>query len=236
MARRSWPGTSPLGKRIRYPWAGAPWIEVVGVVGSVADGDLAAPRRPRWYVPLAQRPAPNVTLVARSALPPSAIGPALRRAVAEVDPRLPVSQEASYAELMGESAAGTRLTAGVLLAFALATLFLGCLGVHAVAAHMVRERRREIGVRMALGAGAGAILTEVVREGLGVAVPAALLGLLLAALASRGLSGMLYGVSPTDPLTFAGVALLTLAAVGAALWLPARRAVRTDPVESLRGG
>jgi predicted permease len=236
MARAQWPDESAIGKRIRYPWAGAPWIEVVGVVGSVADDDLTAPRQPRWYVPLAQRPAPNITLLIASTLPGTSVMPAVRRAVAEVDAALPVSHEAAYTELLGESASRTHLTARVLLLFALATLFLGCLGVYGLAAHAVRERRREIGVRMALGAGSATIGAAVLREGLMVAGPGALVGLLLAAAGTRALTGMLYGVTALDPMTFLFVPVLMLAAALAAMWVPARRAARVDPVESLRAG
>jgi len=236
MARRFWPGTSPVGRRIRYPWAGAPWIEIVGVVGSVADRDLAAARQPRWYVPLAQRPSPDVTLVVASTLPGSMVLPAVRRAVTEVDTRLPLSHPAPYGDLLGESAARTRLTARVLLVFALATLFLGCLGVYGLSAHRVRERRREIGVRMALGARATTVGADVVREGLRVAGPGALVGVAVAGATTRLLAGMLYGVTPLDPLTFVAVPLLMLAAAVAAVWIPARRAARVDPMESLREG
>ncbi len=236
MARRFWPGESPIGKRIRYPWAGAPWIEIVGVVGSVADRDLAVPRQPRWYVPLAQRPAPDVTLVVATTLPGVTLAPAVRRAVAEVDARLPVSHVTPYAELLGESAARTRLTARVLLVFALVTLFLGCLGVYGLSAHRVRERRRDIGVRMALGARASRVGRDVVREGLRVAGTGAVVGVAVAAAATRLLAGMLYGVTPLDPSTFVAVPVLLLLAAVASVWIPARRAARLDPMESLREG
>ena len=234
MARTYWPDASPIGRRIRYPWAGAPWIEVVGVVGSVADDDLAAARQPRWYVPLVQRPAPNVTLVISSALPGGAVVPDVRRAVATVDARLPVSHVTSYPELMGESEARTRFTAWVLLSFAFTTLLLGCLGVYGLAAHMVRERRREIGVRMALGAGSGTIGAGVLASALRVAAPGALVGLLLAAASTRALSGLLFGVRPLDPLTFGLVPVVMVGAALVAVWIPARRAAAVDPMESLR--
>jgi predicted permease len=236
MARTQWPDASPVGRRIRYPWEGAPWIEVIGVVGSVADDDLTAPHAPRWYVPLAQRPAPNVTLVVRSALPAGVAIADLRRAVVEVDPRLPVSGATTYEQMLGASAARTRFTAGVLRVFALTTLFLGCLGVDGLAAHAVRERRREIGVRKALGAESGRIALETLRQGSRVAVVGALCGLGIAALATRALAGMLFGVTPLDPATFLAVPALMLSATALALWIPARRAADVDPADSLREG
>lgn len=234
MANAYWPDGSAVGHRIRFPWAGAPWLEIVGVVGSVSDDDVTAPGRPRWYLPLAQHPTPNLTLVIASSLPGAAVMPGVRRAVAGVDPRLPVSHEMAYANLLGNAASRTCITAHVLLAFAFATLLLGCLGVYGLAAHAVRERRREIGVRMALGAAASSIGMAVVKEGLLVVAPAALAGLALAAAGTRALAGLLYGVAPLDPLTFAAVPLVILAAALLAVWIPARRALRVDPVESLR--
>lgn len=242
MARTFWPSPSArgrsdaLGRRIRFPWEGAPWMEVVGVVGSVADDDATVLRRPRWYLPLAQRPTRDVTLLIASALPPEAIVPGVRRAVAEVDPRLPVGRVATYAELMGEASARTRLTAWVLATFALTTLFLGCLGVYGLFAHRVRERRRDIGVRMALGARAGAVGAAVLRDAARVVLAGAFVGLSLAALGTRLLSGMLFGISPLDPLTFVAVPMLMLAAALFAAWIPARRAAAVDPIESLREG
>jgi predicted permease len=236
MARTYWADVSPIGRRIRYPWAGAPWIEIVGVVGSVADDDLTAPRRPRWYVPLAQRPAPNVTLVLSTELAGGAVVPGVRRAVTAFDARLPVSHVASYTDLMGESAARTRFTTWMLLSFALATLTLGCLGVYGMAAHVVRERRREIGVRMALGAGSGRIGADVLMGALRVAGSGAVAGMVLAGASTRVLSGMLFGVAPLDPVTFALVPLVLLGATLLAVWLPARRAATVDPIESLREG
>ncbi len=236
MSNAYWPGGSAVGHRIRFPWVGAPWLEIVGVVGSVADDDVTAPGRPRWYMPLAQHATPNLTLVITSSLPGAAVMAGVRRAVADVDPRLPVSHEAAYADLLGDAASRTRITARVLLAFALATLLLGGLGVFGLCAQAVRERRREIGVRMALGAASSSIGVGVVREGLRVVGPAAIAGLALAAAGTRTLGGLLYGVAPLDPLTFAAVPLVILAAALLAVWIPAHRAARVDPVESLREG
>jgi len=244
MARTYWPDLphsstgvrGAIGRRIRYPWAGAPWIEVVGVVGSVADDDLTAALRPRWYVPLTQAPTPNITIVLASALPGATVVADVRRAVASVDGRVPMSRVRPYPELLGDAAARTRLTARVLLSFALATLLLGCLGVYGMAAHMVRERRREIGVRMALGADAGRIGAAVLGGALGVVAPGALAGVVLAGASTRALRGMLFGVAPLDPATFALVPLVMLGAATLSVWLPARRAAAVDPLESLRDG
>ncbi len=234
MARTYWPDQSPIGGRIRYPWVGAPWFQIVGVVGSVADDRLGEERRPRWYVPLDQNPAGEVVLVVSTEGVPTALAPAVRAAVAEVDPGLPLSRVSPYGRLIGASEARTLLTTRLLAGFAVVALLLGCLGVYGVAAQAVRERTREIGVRMALGAGSNTIASDVLIDGLRLAVPGALAGLAGALAAKRVLEGMLTGVRALDPLVLAGVPLLVGIVAVAALWLPARRAARVDPVEVMR--
>jgi putative ABC transport system permease protein len=177
-----------------------------------------------------------VALVVATDGSPATLTPSVRAAVAEVDPGLPLSRATPYEALLGDSEARTRLTARRLAAFALTALLLGCLGVYGVAAQAVRERTREIGVRMALGAGAGSIVSAVLGEGLLLTVPGVLVGLAGAAAATRLLEGMLVGVRALDPTVFLGVPLLLALAAVLALWLPARRATRIDPVQVLRRG
>jgi len=234
MARTFWPDRSPVGGRVRYPWAGAPWLEVVGVVGSVADDRLGEERRPRWYVPIDQNPIGEVTLVVATQGAAAALTPALRDAVAAVDDGLPLSRVSPYSALIGDSESRARLTTRLLAGFALVALLLGCLGVYGVAAQSVRERSREIGVRMALGAGSTRIGIAVLQDGLRLALPGALAGLLGAVMAKRLFDVVLLEVRPLDPLVLAGVPTLVALAALVALWLPARRAARVDPVQVLR--
>lgn len=234
MARTFWPDRSAIGGRIRYPWAGAPWLEVVGVVGSVADDRLGEERRPRWYVPLDQNPTGEVTLVVATRGPAASLAPSVRSAVARVDAALPLSRVSPYNALIGDSESRTILTTRLLAGFASVALLLGCLGVYGVAAQAVRERTREIGVRMALGAASGRIGTGVLRDGLRLALPGALVGLLGAVAAEHLLEVVLVEVTALDPLVLTGVPVLVGLAAVMALWLPARRAARVDPVQVLR--
>jgi putative ABC transport system permease protein len=234
MARTYWPERSPIGGRLRYPWSGAPWLEVVGVVGSVADDRLAEARRPRWYVPLAQNPTREVTLVVATQGAAASLSPAVRSAVARVNDALPLSRVSPYGTLVGDSESRTVLTTRLLAGFAIVALLLGCLGVYGVAAQAVRERTREIGVRMALGAASASIGAGVLKDGLALALPGAFAGLLGAVAAKRILQVVLVEVKALDPLVLAGVPILVGLAAVAALWLPARRAARVDPVHVLR--
>jgi predicted permease len=234
MAREYWPSESPVGRRVRFPWAGAPWIEVVGVVGSVADDRLTEGREPRWYVPLAQRPAPNVTLLVAADGESEGLTAGLADVVGQVDPRVPLSRVMPYDDLLGEAAARERLTTWLVALFAGSALLLGCLGVYGVASCSVRERSREIGVRLALGAERASVGAGVLREGLRIAAPGALVGLLAAGLAARLLEGLLYGVQPLDPATFIGVPVIVGGAALLSLSLPALRAACLDPVEAIR--
>lgn len=215
-------------------------MEIVGVVGATGALDLSEAPAPTVYLPLAQMQsgAPGHALVvARVASGGDAAGLAsVQSAVHSFDDRMPVSELASWSSLLKASLAGTRLLTVLLGLFAAATLILGCVGVYGVAAFSVRERIREIGVRMTLGAEPDEIRRGVIREGLWLALPGGLLGLILAAVAGRLLGSVLYGVSPVDPLTFAITPLLLVGAALVAVYLPARRATQVDPANVLREG
>jgi putative ABC transport system permease protein len=167
--------------------------------------------------------------------PGAALG-AVQATVRDYDARMPVSEMATYPELLSASLSGTRLLAVLLLVFAGTTLILGCVGVYGVAAFSVRERVREIGVRMTLGAEPREIRGDVIREGLWLAIPGGVVGLVLAAVSGRVLGSVLYGVSPVDPVTFVLTPLLLVGAALVAVYLPASRATRVDPATVLREG
>lgn len=237
-AERYFQGEDPIGRTVRYPWRGAPDMEIVGVVGTTGHGDLSEDRDAAFWVPLAQMGmgAPGqVMVVADAAGDPAVALGALMRRVREMDARMAVSDMLTYEQRLGASLAGTRLMAVLLVVFAVTALALGCVGVYGVAAFSVRERMREIGVRMAMGASAAGIRREVLREGLVLAVPGGIVGLLLAVPATRLLDGLLFGVGRFDPVTFVGVPLILAAAALLAVYLPARRATRVDPAVVLRG-
>jgi len=234
-AEQFWPGESPVGRRIRYPWRGAPWLEVVGVVDAVADGDLAAARYPTFYVPFAQLTPGAATLAIRSdAGSTLQVAGAIREIVRDVDDRVPVSEITPLTDHIAGSMARTRWTATLLLLFAATTLSLGCVGVYGVVTYSVRARTQEIGVRMALGANRARIRRSVLKQGLALALTGTAVGLLLAVPAARILEGLLFGVSTLDPVTFATVPLLLIVAAIVAAYLPARRATDVHPLDALR--
>ncbi|MET0398767.1 MAG: ABC transporter permease [Longimicrobiaceae bacterium] len=233
-ARRFWPAEDPVGKRIGHPWAND-WMTVVGVVAEVRSAGLAGEQNPAYYVPFAQKPGAGMTLVARTTSPPEALAGSLRAVVAGVDPRVPVSRVRAMDEWVAQSVARPRLTAVLLGAFAGLALLLGAVGVYGVVAYTVGERTREIGLRIALGAGVGDVVGMVLRQGALLAAAGIGAGLLASLAATRALAGLLYGVTATDPLTFAVVPAILAAAALLATWLPARRASRVDPMSALRG-
>ncbi len=233
-ADRFWPGEDPVGRRIRWPWRGAEWVEVVGVVTGIAGRDLSTAREPTLYVPMQQTPGPDATVVVRASRADMALAAPLRATIRELDPRVPISSVAAMDDLIAESLARARWTTWLLGMFAVSTLLLGCIGVYGVVSYSVKERTKEIGVRVALGAPPERIRGQVLADGLRLSLPGAAIGVALAIPAARTLEGLLYGVSATDPVTFVAVPLLLLGAGVLAVFVPARRATRVDPVEALR--
>lgn len=239
-AERFFSGGEAVGRTLRYPWRGAPDMEIVGVVGATGALDLSQAPEPTIYLPLAQMQsgAPDhAMVVAQVAAGAESAGLAsVQAAIGGFDGRMPVSELASWSSLLQASLSGTRLLTVLLGLFAATALILGCVGVYGVAAFSVRERIREIGVRMTLGAEPDEIRRGVIREGLWLALPGGLVGLVLAAVAGRLLGSVLYGVSPVDPVTFVVTPLLLVGAALVAVYLPARRATRVDPATVLREG
>lgn len=210
------------------------WRTVVGVVGDVRNDDIDAPPLPMVYVPLAQRPAREMTIVLRTAGDPLGRVAAARAAVAAVDPEQPVYERKTMAQILAEDLRQSVILAGILGLFAAVALALAAVGIYGVVAHAVAQRTHEIGVRMALGAALGDVLSLVLRQastpvlaGLGVGIGAAL-GV------SQLLGSILYGVRPTDAVTYASVGLILTAVAFIACIAPARRAARLDPLIALR--
>jgi putative ABC transport system permease protein len=164
----------------------------------------------------------------------AAIPGQVREQVQSVDPALPVSGAQTLSETVSASLSERRFTMEIVALFALTALLLAALGIYGVISYMVSERTHEIGIRIALGAGRRTIQQMVLRQGLGLAIAGAAVGLVGAAVVSRLMAGLLYGVRPTDPLTFAGVALLLIGVALLACYVPARRAMRVDPLVALR--
>jgi putative ABC transport system permease protein len=237
-ARAHFAGEDPIGRRIAWARATSPvWMTIVGVVGDVRASGTGREEVPAVYTPIAQESRPWktwMTVAIRSSLPPSVLLPAVRRAVARVAPAVPVTRPRTMDELMAASAGARRFNLLLLGAFAALALALAAVGVHGVISYAVSHRIHEVGVRVALGATPRDILRLVVGHGFVLAAAGAALGSAAALGLSRFVSGMLFGVRASDPVTFAGVAALLVAVALLACYLPARRALRVDPVVALR--
>jgi putative ABC transport system permease protein len=234
LARRAWPNGSPLGKKIlvgRFPG----FAEVVGVAGDVKNNGLAREPMAAMYTPYPQRPWPAMQFAVRSAGgDPLALANAVRAAVQEVDRELPITRVETMAASLADSVSTERLMTGLLFAFAAVALVMAAAGLYGVIAYTVTQRTQEIGVRMALGADPAAVVRLVAGEGLRLTAAGMIAGTLAAVVVSRALRGMLFDVSPADPLTYGAVLAIFAATACAALIIPARRALRVDPLSALR--
>ena len=238
--RRYFPHENPIGQRIR-PGLSAdekepPWREVVGVVGDVRQERLSIAARPTFYIPYPQGMivSPHLVVHAAGGRAPSEVVETVRKAVAARDPELVVANVRTLDEYVDRSIAGARFNTLLLALFATLGLLLTAVGLYGVTASGVAERTHEIGVRIALGAGAGAVLASVLRRGLVLTAAGLTTGMMMAAMASRLLQATLYNVRPLDPVTYAGVGLVLIAVALFACWIPARRATRVDPIRALR--
>jgi len=250
LVRRFFPGEDPIGKRVQLeapehlvdpktlpPGGWARWT-IVGVVANVRYGRLSGPPEAVVYVPYLQRtrviPWAPAYLVVRTQGDPAPLVAAIRRQVAAVDRDQAAGDALSGDDLREASLGGTRFNAAVMTVFATVALLLAVLGVFGIMAYSVKQRRREIGVRMALGARRGDVMRLVVGQGVRLAVVGVALGLVAALALGRALTGLLFGVRPADPLTLGAVASLLAATAVAASYLPARQAARVDPAAALR--
>jgi putative ABC transport system permease protein len=242
LARRFWKnGDEAVGRRISFVGPGGPWYEIAGVVGDTRDDGLDQPAPPALYVPYAQRRQEWAWLTFQTLVVRAQPGqestdllPSIRGALREIDPLLPMQTVRTVTQLYSENAARRRFAMQLTAGFALLALLLGAIGIYAVVAYSVAQRRREIGIRLALGAQPRAVARQIVSGALGLASAGAALGALSALGLTRFLETLLFGVEPTDAATFVGMAALLLAIAALASWLPARRAMRVDPVEALR--
>ena len=239
-AKRKYGNQNPIGKRVRMGpdvgQADKPWATIVGVVGDVKQQSLAVAVEDAFYVPTTQWPWADevLSLVVRTRGDATAFAPAIRNAIWSVDKDQPIVRVTTMESLVTVSEAQRRFTLIVLEAFALVGLVLAATGIFGVLSGSVTERTREIGIRSALGASRRDILTMVLRHGMRLAAFGVVAGLVGAALASKTLVSLLYGVSRIDPMTYLGVIGLLLAVAGVACWLPALRAASVDPAITLR--
>jgi predicted permease len=233
-ARTFWPNESPIGKRVAVMQGGFDaGAEVVGVVGDVRQHvDSAA--RPDVYLPYYQSPAGRMMIFLRTKGEPSAVVSDVRRALHEVAPSYPVYDVQPMTVRAAAATAQARFSAVLLGLFAATALALAIVGIYGVMSLIVAARTREIGIRIALGADRGRVQRQIVGEGLGLVAAGAALGLAGALLSTRVMRSLLFGLTPTDPATYAGIIAVLSAAALAASWIPARRAARVDPNTALR--
>jgi putative ABC transport system permease protein len=237
MARKFWPNESAIGKRIGYPWP-SPWITIVGVVPDVRQDSLRDTLNTSIYVPWQQRSRMSSTemwLIARTTGDPAAMAGTIRSIVSDIDRTVAVSDVRTMDEIIGRSVQRDRFMLIMIGLFALVALMLGAIGIYGVMSYLVTQRTQEMGVRIALGASAGSVIGLVVRRAAVMAGVGSIVGVIAAVWATKPLASFLYGISATDPLTFASVPILLLLVALAASYLPARRATKIDPLSTLRG-
>jgi putative ABC transport system permease protein len=249
MARRYWPTGDPLndqliiGRGMRPAYDQEPVRRIVGIVGNVRDTGLRDAARPAMYVPMAQEPddvtVVNVKLlplvwIVRTSTDPHGLSGPIKAALESSVGQLPVTRIRTLTDVVSESTARTRFNTWLMTAFGFCALGLAAIGVYGLVAHWVQQRSREIGVRLALGAGGSGIAKMVVRQGMSLAAIGVGIGVLGAFGLARTIRGLLFGVPADDPVVFVSIALLLSLVALAAVSIPAWRASRIDPLQALR--
>jgi len=235
MAQTYWPNEDPVGnKRIALDLTKPVWTEIVGVVANARTESLEAANVPQLYLSIFQRHDKELAIFLRGQLDTATTPEEVRTEVQSVDPELPVFGATKMTDVVSESLAQRRFSMELVLLFAATALLLAGLGIYGTISYLVSERTHEIGLRLALGAKREAILRMVLRQGLELAIVGAGAGLVGALMVSHLIAGLLYGVTPNDPTTFVGVTVVLTAVALAACYMPARRAMRVDPLVALR--
>jgi ABC-type antimicrobial peptide transport system permease subunit len=235
LARAKWPDRDPIGRFVQFGNMDGDLrgFRIVGVVGDVREESTEAPPEPIFYGHYRQRYVSRFSLVART-LSPGVVATAARQAVRELDAQAPLEIR-TVDEALDSTLAGRRFSLTLIGVFSGAALVLAALGIYGLISYLVAERTREFGIRLALGAEATDVLRLVVGRGTILAAIGMVIGIIAALALTRLLEGMLYGISPTDPIAFGGVLLLTLITVIVASYVPARRVMRIAPATALRG-
>jgi predicted permease len=244
-ARTYWPNEDALGKRVRLRSqnvgnrellnpAKRDWTTIIGILADARTESLADAVLPQIYRSVYQHPEKGLIIFLRGQLDTSAIPAQVREQVQSVDPELPVFRAERLDDVVSASLSVRRFAMEMVAFFAATALLLAGLGIYGVVSYLVSERTREIGIRVALGAERRNVMSHVLGQGLRLAVSGAVVGLVGAFIASHLMAGLLYGVRPTDPLTFAGVAFLLIGVALLACYIPARRAMKVDPIVALR--
>jgi len=235
LAQEYWKGKDPLGQHLRRASDGAPWATVAGIVGHVQHNALDSKlRKATFYGSYLQQPTQSLQFVVHTAGDPMLLANAVQREIASLDQDLPIFDVKTMDQRVAASLANRRFAAWLLAVFSFIAMLLAAVGLYGVMTQSVLQRSREIGVRMALGAQSGDVLHMILRQGAILAAAGLVAGTLGALVLTSLMKSLLFAVSPADPLTFALVAALLLAVALVATWLPARRATRLDPVNTLR--
>jgi predicted permease len=238
-ARSFWPNADPVGQHVRFS-SRRPWITIVGVARDVRSAGLSEPVPAEIFLLHEQLPTNSggtqraMYAILRTAGDPLSLAVPARRIVKEMDPLLAIIGVRSMDEVMDFSVARPRFTMVLLGVFGAVALILAGIGIYGVMSYAVKRRTREIGIRMALGGKPRDVLLLVVGQGMRLAVVGLIVGIAGGFAATRLMRGLLYGISPTDPFTFAAIVLLLAGVAFVASVVPARRAVRTDPTAALR--
>jgi predicted permease len=236
MARTYWPTGDPIGKRLKRggPTSNAPWLTVVGVVGNVKHYALDTDSRVALYTPHLQSGAGSLSLVVRTTADPLGLATAVTREARAIDPNLPIYDVKTMEQWLSESLARRRFAMLSLGLFAVVAMLLAAVGIYGVMSYTVAQRTRELGIRVALGAQTRDVLRLVVGQGMRLTLIGVGVGLVAAAVMTRVMASLLFGVRATDPLTFVAIALLLAAVALVACFVPARRATQVDPLVALR--
>jgi putative ABC transport system permease protein len=247
LARRYWPGEDPIGKRITLdddaPERSRTWLTVIGVVRDAKQDEWIAAPRAEMYLPLLQskfylqEPSGHfeyMTLVVRTTGDPAAMADDIKSSVAALDKNVPVSEIETMDHAVEDLNAQPRFELWLLVGLAAVAVLLAALGIYGVMSYSVSRRTHELGVRMALGAERQDVIRLVVRQAMTLALMGSACGLAAAVVLTRMMSGLLYGVRATDPLTYAGVVVVVSVVALCASYVPARRVTRIDPVAALR--
>jgi putative ABC transport system permease protein len=236
LARRYFPNQDPIGRQMRFgfpPNRNVP-RQIVGVVGDVRDVALSKKPDPMMYVPFAQAPLYGGEVVVRSSLSVSSVAAAIRETVYSIDKNLPVTDVESFTDAVGQSISRERFRTFLLGSFSAIALLLAAVGIFGIVSYSASQRSQEIGIRMAVGAQRRDILRLILGQGAKLALLGLGSGVVFALLLTRLMESQLYNVSATDPLTFGGVAIILLGVAVTACYIPARRAMRVDPIVALR--
>jgi predicted permease len=232
-ARTYWPDQDPMGKRIRLDRSKPDWTSIVGIIQDARTESLADAGTPQLYLSIYQHPAKDLAIFLRGPIDPGAIPAQVRSQVQSVDAELPVFHAETLDSVLSDSLSVRRFSMEIVALFAATALLLAGLGIYGTISYVVNEQTREIAIRLALGAQRGKILEMVLRQGLSLAATGAGVGVVGALIASHLMAGLLYGVSPNDLPTFAGVTLMLTTVALAASTIPALRAMRLDPITTL---